>query len=104
MLQNVRFFLILHSLNHYYNLYHPTHNSFKSSSNREDIFPSSFLLRKYRDFFGGLFKFRVDRMSLRPQSTRRLPSSDSYLLAKEKAINLLAELPLFLVSDSTYQC
>lgn len=43
-------------------------------------------------------------MSLRPQSTRRLPSSDSYLLAKERAINLLAELPLFLVSDSTQHC
>ena len=43
-------------------------------------------------------------MSLRPQSTHRMPSSDSYLLAKEKVINLIAELPLFLVSDSTQQC
>jgi hypothetical protein len=53
---------------------------------------------------GWLFKFRVNTMSLRPLSTRRLPSSDSYLLAKERAINLLAELPMYLTSNSTHQC
>jgi hypothetical protein len=43
-------------------------------------------------------------MTHRPLSTRRLPRSDAYLLAKERAIGLLAELPLYLSSKATHQC
>jgi hypothetical protein len=43
-------------------------------------------------------------MTNRPLSTRRISPNDSYLLAKERIIELLAQLPLYLSNKAAHLC